>query len=78
MKYEGYIRRQEAQVERFRRLEDLRIPADFDYARAPGLSAEARGKLQAIRPLSLGQASRIAGVRSSDLAVLLIYSAEGG
>jgi tRNA uridine 5-carboxymethylaminomethyl modification enzyme len=72
VKYEGYIRRQEEQVERFRRLEGLRIPAGFDYARAPGLSSEARDKLQAIRPLSLGQASRIAGVRSSDLAVLLI------
>jgi tRNA uridine 5-carboxymethylaminomethyl modification enzyme len=72
VKYEGYIRRQEAQVERFRRLEDLRIPAGFDYAQAPGLSSEARDKLQKIRPLSLGQASRISGVRSSDLAVLMI------
>ena len=78
VKYEGYIRRQEAQVERFRRLEDLRIPAGFDYSRAPGLSAEARDKLQNIRPLSLGQASRIAGVRSSDLAVLLICLRKGG
>jgi tRNA uridine 5-carboxymethylaminomethyl modification enzyme len=77
VKYEGYIRRQEAQVERFRRLEDLRIPAGFDYAAAPGLSSEARDKLQGIRPLSLGQASRIAGVRSSDLAVLLILLRKG-
>jgi tRNA uridine 5-carboxymethylaminomethyl modification enzyme len=78
VKYEGYIRRQEAQVERFRRLEDLRIPEGFDYARAPGLSSEARDKLQKIRPLSLGQASRISGVRSSDLAVLLIVLRKGG
>jgi tRNA uridine 5-carboxymethylaminomethyl modification enzyme len=78
VKYEGYIRRQEAQVERFRRLEDLRIPEGFDYARAPGLSSEARDKLQKIRPLSLGQASRISGVRSSDLAVLLILLRKGG
>ena len=78
VKYEGYIRRQEAQVERFRRLEDLRIPDGFDYARAPGLSSEARDKLQKIRPLSLGQASRISGVRSSDLAVLLILLRKGG
>jgi tRNA uridine 5-carboxymethylaminomethyl modification enzyme len=77
VKYEGYIRRQEAQVERFRRLEDLRIPAGFDYAGAPGLSSEARDKLQKIRPLSLGQASRISGVRSSDLAVLLILLRKG-
>ena len=65
-------------MERFRRLEDLRIPAGFDYSRAPGLSTEARDKLQNIRPLSLGQASRIAGVRSSDLAVLLICLRKGG
>jgi tRNA uridine 5-carboxymethylaminomethyl modification enzyme len=78
VKYEGYIRRQEAQVERFRRLEDLRIPAGFDYAGAPGLSSEARDKLQRIRPLSLGQASRIAGVRSSDLAMLLILLRKEG
>jgi tRNA uridine 5-carboxymethylaminomethyl modification enzyme len=78
VKYEGYIRRQEAQVERFRRLEDLRIPEGFDYARTPGLSSEARDKLQRIRPLSLGQASRISGVRSSDLAVLLIVLRKGG
>jgi tRNA uridine 5-carboxymethylaminomethyl modification enzyme len=77
VKYEGYIRRQEQQVERFRRLEDLRIPEGFDYAAAPGLSSEARDKLQKIRPLSLGQASRIAGVRSSDLAVLLILLRKG-
>jgi tRNA uridine 5-carboxymethylaminomethyl modification enzyme len=78
VKYEGYIRRQDAQVERFRRLEDLRIPGEFDYERAQGLSAEALGKLKTIRPLSLGQASRIAGVRSSDLAVLLIHLRRGG
>jgi len=78
VKYEGYIRRQEAQVERFRRLEDLRIPPGFDYAVTPGLSAEARDKLLRIRPLSLGQASRIAGVRSSDLAVLMIHLRRGG
>ncbi len=77
VKYEGYIRRQEAQVERFRRMEDLRIPEGFDYAVAPGLSSEARDKLQKIRPLSLGQASRISGVRSSDLAVLLILLRKG-
>ncbi len=78
VKYEGYIRRQEAQVERFRRLEDLRIPEGFDYVRAPGLSSEARDKLQKILPLSLGQASRISGVRSSDLAVLLILLRKKG
>jgi tRNA uridine 5-carboxymethylaminomethyl modification enzyme len=78
VKYEGYIRRQEAQVERFRRLEGLRLPPGFDYAGTSGLSAEARDKLLAIRPVSLGQASRIAGVRSSDLAVLMIHLRKGG
>jgi tRNA uridine 5-carboxymethylaminomethyl modification enzyme len=78
VKYAGYIRRQERQVERFRRMEELKIPADFDYGRIAGLSAESRGKLAGIRPLSLGQASRIAGVRSSDLAVLMIYLRKGG
>jgi tRNA uridine 5-carboxymethylaminomethyl modification enzyme len=78
VKYAGYIRRQERQVERFRRMEELKIPANFDYDRVAGLSAESRGKLAGIRPLSLGQASRIAGVRSSDLAVLMVYLRKGG
>ncbi len=77
VKYEGYVRRQERQVERFRRMEDLRIPADFDYDRPLGLSAEAQDKLKRIRPASVGQASRIAGVRSSDLAVLLVHLRRG-
>jgi tRNA uridine 5-carboxymethylaminomethyl modification enzyme len=78
VKYAGYIQRQERQVERFKRMEELKIPASFDYGRVAGLSAEARGKLAGIRPLSLGQASRIAGVRSSDLAVLMVYLRKGG
>jgi len=73
VKYAGYIQRQQRQVERFRRMEELKIPAGFDYHRVAGLSAEARDKLAAIRPLSLGQASRIAGVRASDLAVLMVF-----
>ncbi|MBN1835322.1 MAG: tRNA uridine-5-carboxymethylaminomethyl(34) synthesis enzyme MnmG [Spirochaetales bacterium] len=73
IKYEGYIRRQDEQVERFRRMEALRIPEDFDYDQVLGLSAESRGKLQAIRPLSLGQASRVPGVRSADVAVLMVH-----
>ncbi|MBN2551146.1 MAG: tRNA uridine-5-carboxymethylaminomethyl(34) synthesis enzyme MnmG [Spirochaetales bacterium] len=82
VKYEGYIRRQEKQVERFRRMENLKIPRDFDYRGATGLSTESRLKLQEIRPLSIGQASRISGIRSSDIAVLLVHlrrgRAEGG
>ena len=77
VKYEGYIRRQEKQVERFRRMEDLKIPRDFDYEAATGLSTESRLKFKEIRPLSVGQAARISGVRSSDIAVLLVHLAGG-
>jgi tRNA uridine 5-carboxymethylaminomethyl modification enzyme len=72
VKYEGYVRRQDRQVERFRSMEGKRIPSLFDYAAATGLSAEAAEKLARIRPLSIGQASRISGVRPADIAVLLL------
>ena len=73
IKYEGYINRQEKQVERFRKMEEQKIPSNFDYDRAMGLSAEAVEKFKTVRPLSVGQASRISGVRSSDIAVLLVH-----
>ncbi len=73
VKYEGYLSRQERQVDRFRRLEDLRVPAGFDYDAVAGLSAEAREKMKKVRPLSVGQAARISGVRASDVAVLLVH-----
>lgn len=73
VKYDGYIKKQQAQVERFRRLEDKKIPADLDYHLVRGLSVEAREKLEAIRPLSIGQAGRIAAVTPADVSVLLIY-----
>ena len=72
VKYEGYVARQERQVERFRRLEGLEIPADFDYDAVEGISNEAREKLKEIRPFSVGQASRVSGVRNSDITVLLV------
>lgn len=72
IKYEGYIKRQESQIRQFRRMEETRIPDDFDYGAVKGLSAEAAEKLQAIRPLSVGQASRVSGVRTSDTAVLMV------
>jgi tRNA uridine 5-carboxymethylaminomethyl modification enzyme len=75
-KYAGYIQRQAAAVERFRRLEGRPIPAHFDYEAVPQLRAEAREKLGRIRPASLGQASRISGINPADLAVLLIYLEE--
>jgi len=73
IKYEGYIQRQNQEVERFHRLENRRIPADFDYDAIEGLSNEARQKLKAIKPLSVGQASRISGIRVSDIALLTLY-----
>lgn len=73
VRYEGYVRRQADDVERFRRMETKRIPAGFDFARVPQLRAEAREKLSAIRPLSVGQAARIPGISPADLATLLIH-----
>jgi tRNA uridine 5-carboxymethylaminomethyl modification enzyme len=72
-KYAGYIDRQAAQVEKFRRLESKPIPPHFDYAAVPQLRAEAREKLSRIRPASVGQAGRISGIHPADLAVLLFY-----
>jgi tRNA uridine 5-carboxymethylaminomethyl modification enzyme len=72
-KYSGYIGRQAAEVERFRRLEDRRIPGTFDYAAVPQLRHEAREKLSRVRPASVGQAGRISGITPADLAVLLFY-----
>jgi tRNA uridine 5-carboxymethylaminomethyl modification enzyme len=73
IKYEGYIQRQERQVARFRKMENIRIPDSFDYTGVEGISTESRQKLMHIRPVSVGQASRISGVRNSDIAVLLVY-----
>lgn len=72
-RYEGYIRRQSRQVEEMRRLESRPLPAGLDYAAIPVLRLEARQKLQKIRPLSLGQASRISGVSPADMAALMIW-----
>ncbi len=72
VKYEGYVARQERTIGRFQKMEHLKIPGDFDYDQVPGLSNESREKLKEIRPLSVGQASRISGVRNSDVSVLLV------
>jgi tRNA uridine 5-carboxymethylaminomethyl modification enzyme len=72
VKYEGYVARQQLEVERTRRLEQKRIPTDFDYARVVGLSNEARARLLQRRPLTVGEASRVAGVRQADLQLLLV------
>lgn len=71
--YEGYIKRQIAQVEQFKKMENKKIPADIDYDEVYGLSFEGRENLKKVRPISIGQASRISGVNPSDITVLLIY-----
>ena len=73
VKYEGYIRRQMAEVAEFARLERRAIPEDIDYAKIDGLRLEAREKLAAIRPQNLGQAGRISGVSPADVAALMLY-----
>lgn len=77
IKYSGYIERQEKQVKHFQKLEDKLIPEDLDYDKVPSLRIEARQKLKAARPVSIGQASRILGVSPSDISVLMIYIESG-
>jgi tRNA uridine 5-carboxymethylaminomethyl modification enzyme len=78
IKYEGYISKQEAQVERFERMESVLIPEDFDYASLPGISNESRTKFQKVLPRSVGQAGRISGVRTTDVAILLMAVSRRG
>jgi tRNA uridine 5-carboxymethylaminomethyl modification enzyme len=73
IKYAGYLERQRKQVEEFKKEESRRLPEDIDYNAIVGLRLEAREKLAAIRPMSIGQAGRISGVSPSDIAVLLIW-----
>ena len=73
LKYEGYIKKQLAQVEKFKKMEDRRIPDGISYGDIKGLRNEARQKLEEIRPKTLGQASRISGVSPADISVLMIY-----
>ena len=73
VKYEGYIRRQQRQVEEFEQLEKHVLPDDMDYSDIQGLRLEAREKLSAVRPLNLGQASRISGVSPADIGALMIW-----
>ena len=73
IKYEGYIKMQEAQVEKFKKLESKILPDDIDYEKLNGISLEGRQKLNKFRPRSIGQASRISGVSPADISVLLVY-----
>ncbi|MEG0663390.1 MAG: tRNA uridine-5-carboxymethylaminomethyl(34) synthesis enzyme MnmG, partial [Anaerovoracaceae bacterium] len=73
IKYQGYIGKQLAQIEKFKKMEDKKLPETLDYSEIESLRLEARQKLNAIKPISLGQAARISGVSPSDVNVLLIF-----
>ena len=75
VKYKGYIYRQQIQIEKFKKMEDYKIPPGIDYSGIPELRKESRQKLSHIRPISLGQASRISGVSPADISILMIYVA---
>ncbi len=77
IKYEGYIERQIKQIADFKKLEDKKIPEGIDYDDVPSLRLEAQQKLKALRPISIGQASRISGVSPADISVLLVYLEQG-
>jgi len=77
-KYAGYIKRQIADVEKFKKLENKKIPENIDYDKIPGLLTESRLKLKNVRPLSIGQASRISGVTPADISILMVWFAKGG
>jgi len=73
LKYEGYIKKEQENVEKFSRLEEIKIPEKFNYSKISSISSEGREKLAQIRPMTIGQASRISGVSPSDINVLLVY-----
>ena len=73
MKYDGYIEREQDQVQKMSRLENVRIPEDIDFRKLNSLSTEAKEKLSEIKPVTIGQASRVSGVSPSDVSVLLVY-----
>ena len=73
IKYEGYIKKTEKEIEKMLKLEEKQIPKDIDYNKVKNLASEARQKLENVRPITLAQASRISGVNPSDLSILAIY-----
>ncbi len=72
VRYSGYIKKEEKEVEDFMKVEAMPIPADFDFIHCDGLRLEARQKLDAVRPVNIGQASRIPGVNPADVSLLLL------
>jgi tRNA uridine 5-carboxymethylaminomethyl modification enzyme len=77
VKYDGYIKRQKEQVDRSKQLENAKIPENFDFQKLPGLSNEVKEKLSTIRPVSLGQASRIPGITPAAIAIVQVYLKKG-
>jgi tRNA uridine 5-carboxymethylaminomethyl modification enzyme len=73
IKYETYIEKEKDLAERMKQLEDLKIPESFDYKKIQALGNEAREKLTKIKPITLGQASRISGINPSDVQILMVY-----
>jgi tRNA uridine 5-carboxymethylaminomethyl modification enzyme len=73
LKYEGYIKRQKEEVDKFNRFDSLQIPQEINYHRVKSLSTEGREKLVKVQPVSIGQASRISGVTPADISVLMVY-----
>ncbi|GAA5346731.1 tRNA uridine 5-carboxymethylaminomethyl modification enzyme [Planifilum fimeticola] len=78
LKYEGYIRKSLQQVEKMKKMEDKKIPSWVDYDKIQGISSESREKLKKVRPLSIGQASRISGVNPADISILMVHIEQGG
>ena len=72
-KYRYYIQKQDARIAKMHKMENAKIPPDFDYGAIPSLSAESRAKLEKVQPLTLGQAGRISGIRNSDIMLLMVY-----
>lgn len=77
IKYAGYIEKQLQQIERMKKMDDKKIPEDLDYHAISGIATEARQKLSEVRPLSVGQASRVSGVNPADISILLVYLEQG-
>jgi len=73
VKYEGFLTRQEADIERLRKMEEISIPPDFDYSHLESLKTEVREKLAHFQPVSLGQASRIPGITPAAISILMVY-----
>ena len=73
IKYEGYIERQKKMIQRFRHIENIKLPSDLDFSVIPGLSREIQEKLRRFSPLTLGQANRISGITPAAISILMIY-----